>query len=190
MGTVREPCSHFYGGSLGAQARLHWPPRAYGFAGVDGAGCCGVDDCGGTAGCAGVAGVGLAGAGFVVAGAGFENFCKIEPPCSTLRSTRTTIAIAHTMNITAHQVVAWESTEAAPRGPNAVWLPAPPKAPARSAALPLCSSTTTTRTRQFRTKKGFRIQVPPQGRRKPIAMIANPMANATAHFIQEGISIS
>src|SRR5439155_26132440 len=64
------------------------------------------------------------------------------------------------------------------------------KAPARSAALPLCSSTTTTRTRQFRIKKGFRIQVPPQERRKPITMIANTMANATAHFIQEGISIS
>src|SRR5215469_1322629 len=147
-----SPRSRFYGGSLGAKARLQWPPRAYGFAGVDGAGCCGVDDCGGAAGCAGV---GLAGAGFVAAGAGFETFCKIEPPCSTLRSTRTTIAIAHTMNITAHQVVAWESTEAAPRGPNAVWLPAPPKAPARSAALPLCSSTTTINTRQFNTKKAF-----------------------------------
>jgi len=33
-------------------------------------------------------------------------------------------------------------TLAAPRGPKAVWLPAPPNAPARSAALPLWSSTT------------------------------------------------
>src|SRR5207302_1501922 len=60
----------------------------------------------------------------------------------------------------------------------------------RGAANVLSKATTTTRTRQFRIKKGFRIQVPPQERRKPIPMIANPMANATAHFIQEGISIS
>src|SRR3954471_16680251 len=39
-------------------------------------------------------------------------------------------------------VVARESAEAAPRGPKAVWLPTPPKAPAMSALLPLCSSTT------------------------------------------------
>src|SRR5215469_15909492 len=81
-GMRREPGSRFYGESPSAKARLQWPPRAYGFAGVDGA-------------------------GLVAAGAGFENFCKIEPPCSTLRSTRTAIAIAHAMNITAHQVVAW-----------------------------------------------------------------------------------
>jgi|SRR5712671_5526573 len=39
-------------------------------------------------------------------------------------------------------VVARESAEAAPRGPKAVWLPTPPNAPAMSALLPLCSSTT------------------------------------------------
>ena len=33
------------------------------------------------------------------------------------------------MNITAHHVVARERNVAAPRGPNAVWLPDPPKAP-------------------------------------------------------------
>src|SRR5260370_14598709 len=91
------------------------------------------------------------------------------------------------MNITAHQVVACESTDAAPRGPNAVWLPAPPKAPARSAALPLCSSTTIMRTRQFRTKNGLRIHAPPQEKRKPIVMIPKPMSNAMAHFIQTGM---
>jgi hypothetical protein len=32
------------------------------------------------------------------------------------------------MNITADQVVAFESALAAPRGPNAVWLPCPPNA--------------------------------------------------------------
>jgi len=89
------------------------------------------------------------------------------------------------MNITAHQVVACESTVAAPRGPNAVWLPAPPKAPARSAALPLWSNTTTINTMQFNIKK----TVSTAGtQRKPTTMIAKPMSNAIAHFIQAGIS--
>jgi hypothetical protein len=42
-------------------------------------------------------------------------------------------------------VVALESTVADPRGPKAVCEPMPPNAPARSAALPLCSRTTITR---------------------------------------------
>ena len=46
------------------------------------------------------------------------------------------------MNSTAAIVVALVSTVAAPRLPRAVWLPPPPNAPARSAALPLCSRTT------------------------------------------------
>jgi len=46
------------------------------------------------------------------------------------------------MNSTAEKVVALESSVADPRGPNAVCEPIPPKAPARSAALPLCSKTT------------------------------------------------
>ena len=129
-----------------------------------------------------VAGAGAGVAGF---GAGFENCCKTEPPCSTLRSTRTTNAIAQTINITAHQVVACESTVAAPRGPNAVWLPAPPKAPARSAALPLWSNTTMISTRQFKIKK----TVSRAGtHRKPTTMMAKPISNAMAHFIQAGIS--
>ena len=82
-----------------------------------------------------------AGAGGIVTGAGFgagcETFSRIELPAPTALSVRRTIAKAHTMNMMAHQVVAFERTLAAPRGPNAVWLPAPPKAPARSAALPL-----------------------------------------------------
>jgi len=41
------------------------------------------------------------------------------------------------MNTIAHHVVARERKVAAPRGPKAVWLPAPPNAPARSAAEPL-----------------------------------------------------
>src|SRR2546427_3783595 len=62
------------------------------------------------------------------------------------------MAKAHSMNMTAHHVVAFDRTLAAPRGPKAVWLPAPPKAPARSAALPLWSNTTMMSTRQFKTK--------------------------------------
>ena len=55
------------------------------------------------------------------------------------------------MNTMAHQVVARERKVAAPRGPKAVWLPAPPKAPAKSAALPLCSMMTITSTKHTRT---------------------------------------
>ena len=47
-----------------------------------------------------------------------------------------------TMNRTADHVVALESALAAPRGPNAVWLPCPPKAAEMSPLLPLCSKTT------------------------------------------------
>jgi hypothetical protein len=56
-----------------------------------------------------------------------------------------------TMKITAAQVVALLSRVAAPRGPNAVWLPMPPKAAAMSALLPLCSSTTMIRNKQTMT---------------------------------------
>ena len=52
------------------------------------------------------------------------------------------------MKMIADQVVARERTEAAPRGPNAVWLPCPPKAAARSPLFPLCSNTTAIRNRQ------------------------------------------
>jgi len=53
-----------------------------------------------------------------------------------------------TMNAAAAMVVTLERTVADPRGPKAVCDPIPPNAPARSAALPLCSSTTTTRKKQ------------------------------------------
>src|SRR6478609_6270057 len=52
-------------------------------------------------------------------------------------------AIEVSMKIMAHQVVNREKTVAVPRGPNAVWLPMPPKVAAISALLPCCSSTTT-----------------------------------------------
>lgn len=52
-----------------------------------------------------------------------------------------------TMNRIADIVVAFDNSVAEPRGPNAVCDPMPPKAPARSAALPLCSKTTMIRKR-------------------------------------------
>ena len=68
-------------------------------AGAVGAGV--VFDCG-----AGVAGAGVTGADFAGAAAGFETFSRTEPPGPPALSTRRTRAIAQTMNITAHQVVA------------------------------------------------------------------------------------
>jgi hypothetical protein len=55
------------------------------------------------------------------------------------------------MNTTAEIVVAFESSVAEPRGPNAVCEPMPPNAPARSAAFPLCNRTTMIRKIQTRT---------------------------------------
>src|SRR5713101_7351426 len=137
-----------------------------------------------------VAGVigGVTGAGF---GAGWETFCRIELPCPTALSVRRTSAMAQSMNMMAHHVVAFERTLAAPRGPKAVWLPAPPNAPARSAALPLCSRTTMISTRQLTTKNVGNTQ---KNQREsdslhPATIMAAPISNATVHFIQPGISI-
>jgi hypothetical protein len=55
------------------------------------------------------------------------------------------------MKMMAHQVVSRERAVAVPRGPNAVWLPMPPKVAAISALLPCCSSTTTIKTAQTNT---------------------------------------
>lgn len=57
------------------------------------------------------------------------------------------------INSAAAMVVAFDKTVAEPRGPNTVCEPMPPNAPARSAALPLCSSTTTARNKQTITCK-------------------------------------
>src|SRR5580658_347526 len=57
-------------------------------------------------------------------------------------------AIEVSMKITADHVVRRVSRLAAPRGPNAVCEPWPPKALARSADLPCCSRTTPIRNRQ------------------------------------------
>ena len=58
------------------------------------------------------------------------------------REAYTDSVIDVTMNATADQVVAFDNALAAPRGPNAVWLPCPPNAAEMSPLLPLCSSTT------------------------------------------------
>src|SRR5216683_5097833 len=175
---------------------INFQTGRYGFFGCAGTGCCvagagalllGAVDCGAVD-CGVVCGfAGVTGAGF---GAGFENFSSTEPPCSTPLSVCSTSAIAHTMNIIAHHVVARESTVAAPRGPNAVWLPAPPNAPAMSAALPLCSSTTIIKNRQFTTKNVGNSQ---ENQREseslqPSTINPNPRANEIAHFIQTDIS--
>jgi hypothetical protein len=61
------------------------------------------------------------------------------------------------MKMTAQTVVALDSTVAAPRLPRAVWLPPPPNAPARSAALPLCSRTTMIRITQTMMWTAYRM---------------------------------
>src|SRR6266849_1253349 len=121
-----------------------------------------------------VAGVigGVTGAGF---GAGWETFCRIELPCPTALSVRRTSAMAQSMNMMAHHVVAFERTLAAPRN-----------APARSAALPLCSKTTMISTRQFKMKKPVSSQ---PANRKPRTMMPNPMSRAMAHFTAALVSI-
>ena len=63
---------------------------------------------------------------------------------------------ASTMKIVAETIVAFSSGFCAPRGPNAVWLPAPPKAAATSPPLPDWSRITSTRNKQSRMKIAFR----------------------------------
>jgi hypothetical protein len=87
-----------------------------------------------------------------VAGADFVWFGK---PCRTdfdpvWREAKMESVMEVTMNMTADQVVALDKALAAPRGPNAVWLPIPPNAAAMSPLLPLCSSTTMMMKKQTR----------------------------------------
>ena len=107
----------------------------------------------------GVAGAGAAGAGTTGAGVTgvvclevFENCCNTELPGPAPTVFWCMVkAIDVSMNMMAHQVVALVRNVAAPLGPKAVWLPAPPNAPAKSAASPLCSNTTIINTPQIRT---------------------------------------
>jgi hypothetical protein len=88
------------------------------------------------------------------------------------------------MNMMAHHVVALERKVAAPRGPKAVWLPAPPKAPAKSAASPLCSMMTTINSPQMTTCKVTSTKYTFQ----PSASRPKPTASEIAHFTSLGIS--
>ncbi len=72
----------------------------------------------------------------------------MDPDAVARRDAKTDSVIDVTMNNTADQVVAFDSALAAPRGPNAVWLPIPPKAAAISPLLPLCSKTTMIKKKQ------------------------------------------
>lgn len=80
--------------------------------------------------------------------AGF--FCRSRtlPELDAFRVARIARVKDVSINSAAAMVVAFERTVAEPRGPKAVCDPIPPKAPAKSAALPLCSRTTTTRKKQ------------------------------------------
>jgi hypothetical protein len=91
--------------------------------------------------------VGFAGA----AGAGCVCSCftpsSTDPP-TPVRLVITVNVSEVSMNTTTAALVALDKAEAAPRGPKAVWLPIPPNAPAMSALLPCCSSTTIIRKKQ------------------------------------------
>src|SRR5579864_1643820 len=94
-------------------------------------------------------GAGAGWAGAVLTGA----FClsRTLPEEAALRVARIASDSDVIMKTAAAIVVALDRTVADPRGPKAVCEPIPPKAPARSAALPLCNSTTTTRKKQTMT---------------------------------------
>lgn len=102
---------------------------------------------------AGTAAGAAAGTGMVVC-VGAALFCvvlvftvlsKIAGPALPLRVEMIDKDSDVTMNSAAAKVVALDKTVADPRGPKTVCEPMPPNAPARSAALPLCSSTTIAR---------------------------------------------
>jgi len=74
-----------------------------------------------------------------------------ESPLLRMRPCQMPSEIEVIMKTMAAPAVAFVSKVVAPRGPNAVCEPMPPNAPARSAALPLCSSTTMIRNKQTTT---------------------------------------
>jgi hypothetical protein len=97
--------------------------------------------------CAGGAGTGAGVAGCVLVCEGVipwrTEFEPLPPREAIIES-----VIEVIIKIMVDHVVALDKAVAAPRGPNAVWLPIPPKAAAISPLLPLCSSTTMIRKKQ------------------------------------------
>jgi hypothetical protein len=79
----------------------------------------------------------------------FTSSDELPPPAPRVASTESDIDV--NIKTIAEIVVAFESSVAEPRGPNAVCEPWPPNAPAKSAALPLCSNTTIIRNTQTST---------------------------------------
>jgi len=91
----------------------------------------------------GFAGGACTGAGSCFAGAGFAGApSRTVVPRPAFRVARIERESDVTIKMTAEIVVAFDSSVAEPRGPKAVCEPIPPKAPAKSAAFPLCSRTT------------------------------------------------
>src|SRR5207244_150930 len=101
----------------------------------------------GTLDCAGAAGCG-AGCCFETGAGCFSRIVFPTPDRLVCRIDSDSEVI---MNNIADTVVALDSNVADPRGPNAVCDPMPPNAPAKSAALPLCSRTTIIRNTQTKT---------------------------------------
>ena len=107
---------------------------------------------GGADGC-GAAGAGVDRAGFGVGCAGADCVTGVVflarsntlEPVPAFFVARTASVMDVTMKIAVATAVALDNSVAEPRGPNAVCEPMPPNAPARSAACPLCSRTTTTK---------------------------------------------
>jgi len=87
----------------------------------------------------------------VCVAAGLATLSRSEGATLPCRVAMTESVMEVTMNSAAATVVALESTVAEPRGPKTVCEPIPPNAPAKSAALPLCNSTTMIRNKHTMT---------------------------------------
>ena len=149
-----------------------WRRRPY----FDGGGAAGAGATGAEAGALGAAGAVLD---------VFENCCSTEEPVEAAVEFWCMVsAMDVSMNMMAHHVVALDKNVAAPRGPKAVWLPAPPKAPAKSAASPLCSMITMIKSPQMITCNVTSIKY----NFHPSARSANPTAIEIAHFTSFGIA--
>ena len=122
---------------------------APGVAGADGVALAGSDplDDGCAAGGAGAEVVG-GGAGDLVAGAVEAGTGAPSKIADVRREDRIARAREVNMNRIAATVVAFDRKVAAPRLPSAVWLPPPPKAPAKSAPFPVWRRTTRIRITQ------------------------------------------
>ena len=138
---------------------------------------------------AGCSGVGVTGAGFVVVESPWL-FCvcsRIDPVDGKSPDDLFTDSVSDVIiNTIAHHVVARDKNVAAPRGPNAVWLPAPPNAPAKSAADPLCSMITMISTMHTITCSVTNTNE----NRQPIQISRIATASDNPHFAHDGIPIS